>query len=95
MFGYLGRNAIEGPGRNNSDLALLKNFPAPWFRGEHSEVQFRFETFNTFNHTQFNGISSSCSSSLSFGQPCTNLGNAEVTGAFSPRQIQLGLQFEF
>jgi hypothetical protein len=95
MFGYLGRNAIEGPGRNSSDLALLKNFPTPWFRSEHSNLQFRLETFNTFNHTQFNAISSGCSSSISFGQPCTNLGNGEATGAFSPRQIQLGLQFEF
>ncbi len=95
MFGYVGRNALEGPGRNNSDLALLKNFPIPWFGGEHSDLQFRLETFNSFNHTQFNAISASCSSSISFGQPCTNLGNGEVTGAFSPRQIQLGLQFEF
>jgi hypothetical protein len=95
MFGYLGRNALQGPGRNNSDLALLKNFPAPWFRGEHSEVQFRFETFNSFNHTQFNSINASCSSSLTFGQPCTNLGNGEVAGAFSPRLIQIGLQFNF
>jgi hypothetical protein len=26
MFGYMGRNALTGPGRNNWDMALLKDF---------------------------------------------------------------------
>ena len=51
MFGNMGRNMLTGPGRNNFDLALEKNFQTPWFRGEHGTVQFRLETFNTFNHT--------------------------------------------
>ena len=49
MFGYMGRNVLTGPGRNNWDLALLKDFRAPWFNGEYSTFQFRLETFNTFN----------------------------------------------
>ena len=57
MFGYMGRNMLRGPGRNNWDIALLKDFTAPWFKGEHSTVQFRWETFNTFNHTQWKGVS--------------------------------------
>src|ERR1035438_3683062 len=50
MFGTMGKNRLRGPGRNNWDLALMKNFQLPWFAGEHSTLQFRLESFNTFNH---------------------------------------------
>jgi hypothetical protein len=49
-FGSVGRNTLRGPGINNLDLALFKNFDV----GRGSRVQFRFESFNTFNHAQFN-----------------------------------------
>lgn len=52
MFGYMGKNALTGPGRNDWDLGLTKNFELPWFNGEHSNLQFRWESFNTFNHPQ-------------------------------------------
>jgi hypothetical protein len=95
MFGYMGRNVLTGPGRNNWDLALHKEFQTPWFGGEHSTIQFRAETFNTFNHPQWQSINTGCSSTIQFGQPCTQTGNAEVSGAWPPRQIQLGLKFIF
>src|SRR5256885_122115 len=85
MFGYMGRNVLTGPGRNNWDLALLKNFAAPWFGGEKSSVQFRLETFNTFNHPQWNGVNAGCGSETPAGQPCSgnenNLGNGEGNSA--------------
>jgi hypothetical protein len=95
MFGYLGRNVLHGPGRNNWDMALLKNFSLPW---ENSTLQFRLETYNTFNHTQFQTIQAGCGSTTSYGSPCMgaqNVGNGMVTSAWSPRQIQLGLKFMF
>jgi len=98
MFGYNGRNNLRGPGRNNWDVALLKNFEAPWFSKEHSTIQFRLETFNTFNHTQFQGISAFCSGATTPGQPCNganNIGNGEVSSAWSPRILQLALKFIF
>jgi len=99
MFGYMGRNVLTGPGRNNWDLALLKNFSAPRFGGEKSSVQFRFETFNTFNHPQWNGINIGCGSQTPAGQPCSgnenNLGNGEVTSAWPARILQLALKFLF
>jgi hypothetical protein len=49
-FGTIGRNTIRGPGVNNLDLALFKNFDL----GRGSRLQFRLESFNAFNHTQFN-----------------------------------------
>ena len=98
MFGYMGRNVLTGPGRNNWDMALLKDFETPWFGSERSRLQFRLETFNTFNHPQWQSISVSCSSATAPGQPCNgpnNIGNGEVAGAWSPRIIQLALKFIF
>jgi len=60
MFGYGGRNGLTGPGRNNFDLALFKEVSLPWFRGERASVQFRLETFNSFNHTQWLGVNVGC-----------------------------------
>jgi hypothetical protein len=116
MFGTMGRNALTGPGRNNWDLAILKNFELPWFKGEHSTIQFRFETFNTWNHPQWKYINAGCDGSdnpdgtKAFGRVCTNQiltdpisgdskrvngGNGQVTSAWDPRIIQLGLKFIF
>ncbi len=99
MFGYMGRNVLTGPGRNNWDLALLKNFGAPWFGGEKASVQFRLETFNSFNHPQWNGVNAGCGSQTPAGQPCSgndnNLGNGEVNSAWPARIVQLGLKFVF
>jgi len=98
MFGYMGKYAMTGPGRNNWDFGLTKNFALPWFHGERSNLQFRWETFNTFNHPQWNGISLFCTSTTAPGQPCNganNIGNAEVSSAYNPRIMQLGLRFVF
>ena len=99
MFGYMGRNALTGPGRNNTDLALIKNFSTPWFGTERSTIQFRWETFNTFNHPEFQYISAGCSGSDTFGQPCNSaandIGNGEVTGAWPSRVMQFGLKVIF
>jgi hypothetical protein len=106
MFGDMGRNVLTGPGRNNFDMALEKNFSLPWFSGEHSTMQFRLETFNTFNHTQYQYVNAGCSGSVSFGGSCTaftsagapggpNVGQGEVNSTWSPRNVQLGLKFMF
>jgi hypothetical protein len=105
MFGNIGRNVLTGPGRNNFDLALFKDFSFPWFKGEHSTLQFRLETFNTFNHTQWLGVNVGCNGlpngdgSPAFGRTCGgdqyNAGNGEVAGTWSPRNVQLGMKFEF
>lgn len=98
MFGYGGRNTLVGPGRNNWDISLLKEFKLPWFGSEHAKVQFRWETFNTFNHPQWTGVNAGCSGATLPGQPCTgpeNIGNGEVNGAWPPRQMQFALKLIF
>ena len=48
-FGDAGRNFLNNPSRLNFDMALLKHFKVT----ESSDIQFRAEIFNLFNHTQF------------------------------------------
>jgi hypothetical protein len=99
MFGYMGRNVLTGPGRNNWDIALLKDFQTPWFNSEHSSLQFRLETYNTFNHPQWKSINASCGGETPFGDTCSgnanNFENGQVSSAWSPRLVQLGLKFVF
>ena len=105
MFGYMGRNPLTGPGRNNWDMALLKNFQLPWFGGEHSVLQFRWETFNTFNHPQWQYVNLSCNGSPNadgspaFGRPCGghdyNLGNGQINAAWPARIMQFALKVIF
>lgn len=82
-FGSAARNSIRGPGRDNWNVALFKSFALPWREGMH--IEFRGETYNTFNHTQFNGVDSTFTDS-NFGK---------VTSTFDPRIIQLGAKFVF
>ena len=99
MFGTLGRNVLTGPGRNNWDMALLKDFEVPWFRAERSKLQFRWETFNTFNHPQWRGVNAGCSDLTPPGAPCGdaqfNLRNGQVSAAWPARIMQFGLKLIF
>ena len=51
-FGDAGRDIVVGPGRSNFNTSLYKAFAF----GERVNFEFRAESFNTFNHTQFNGF---------------------------------------
>ncbi|MGH9573857.1 MAG: hypothetical protein ACRD40_10045, partial [Candidatus Acidiferrales bacterium] len=64
-FGNGGRDEFYGPGLNNWDMSLLKNFR--FDKNEAHSLEFRLETYNTFNHTEFTSISTSKTSS-SFGR---------------------------
>ena len=46
----VGRNTMRAPNTNNLDFALFKNFELP----RSMKIQFRLESFNAFNHPQFN-----------------------------------------
>ena len=48
-FGDAGRNSMNNPSRLNFDMALLKHFKT----SELTDLEFRAEAFNIFNHTQF------------------------------------------
>ena len=80
--GNAGRNSIQQPGINNWDIGLYKNFRMR----DRFNVQFRWETFNTWNHTQF-GSANLNTSNPSFGR---------ITGMrIGPRRMQFGLRLTF
>jgi hypothetical protein len=88
-WGNLTHNAIRGPGRDNWNMSLFKNFLLSESRG--STLQFRAEFFNLWNHTQFMG-------DIGNGGIGTTLGGGNfgvITNAFDPRTIQLGLKLLF
>jgi len=53
-FGTSSRRLFYGPGIDNYDVALRKLTRVT----ESKSLEFRFETFNTFNHAQFDGANS-------------------------------------
>lgn len=78
---YLGN--LRGPHFNNWDMAVQKY----WNFTETKKLQFRLETFNTFNHTNFY-------------QPDVNWGDGPgsfgvIKNAYLPRDVQLAVKFIF
>lgn len=84
-FGTAGRNVIVGPGLNNSDLSLFKDFRGIIAGHESTDLELRGEFYNAFNQAQWTSVNAQFGSS-EFGQ---------VTAARDPRTIQLGIKFYF
>jgi len=82
-FGNLGRNTLYLPNHVNFDLGVFKRFAI----NEKTGFEFRWETFNIFNHTQYNGIDGSFAPA-----PSTFL---HLNGSHDPRRMQFGLRFQF
>ncbi|MGC2612988.1 MAG: TonB-dependent receptor [Terracidiphilus sp.] len=80
-FGSAGKDALPGPNRVNFTTSLYKTFSIK----ERAQFQFRLESFNTFNHTQPNGIGNSLNNG-NFGQ---------VTSYQDPRALELGGRLTF
>jgi hypothetical protein len=80
-FGNARKDAIVLPGLFNFNLAAFKTFSFT----ESVKLQMRFESFNTFNHTEFQNIDAS-TNDANFGQ---------VTSTYDPRVLQLGAKISF
>ncbi|HYA62294.1 MAG TPA: carboxypeptidase-like regulatory domain-containing protein [Candidatus Sulfotelmatobacter sp.] len=104
-IGNTTRNEFRGPGYQNWNLSLFKNFN---FK-ENMRLQLRLETFNTFNTSQFGGSGSTSGGNTTGGvnQTITTAGpglgtTASLAGlsgylnsARDQRMIQLGAKFYF
>ncbi|HEY2930513.1 MAG TPA: carboxypeptidase-like regulatory domain-containing protein [Acidobacteriota bacterium] len=88
-FGNAAKTVIRGPGINNFDIAIFKAFPIR----ESMRVQFRWELYNAFNHTQFSGLDTAARFDAAGNQVNTRFG--EFTAARNPRQMQFALRFYF
>ncbi len=80
-FGNAGRNIVEGPGLQQWDFSMLKNFRFT----ESKALQFRAELFNIFNHANF-GIPVNDVNSQNVGK---------VQTSSSGRLVQFALKFFF
>jgi hypothetical protein len=89
-YGNAAATVFRGPGVNNWDTTLMKNFPLP---GEGRFIRLRCEFYNMFNHTQYAGVDSTTRFDPAGNQVNARLG--QVTSTRSPRIIQfmLGLYF--
>src|SRR5580700_11208601 len=81
QFGNEGRNAVRGPGIEEVDFSLFKNFPV----NERARLQFRAEFFNLLNHAKL-GLPENDLESPAFGQ---------ILQAGSPRLLQLAIKLMF
>ncbi len=80
--GNAGRNTVNGPPTTRWDATLSKriNF------SESKSLQFRWEVFNVFNHTNYATFSSLNNTSSVYGRVATTR---------DPRTMQLGMKFLF
>lgn len=82
-YGNSGVNILRGPGSQNIDAVLSRNFR---LGADTRLLQFRFEAFNVFNHANF-------------GQPNANINQpaqvGRIFGADAPRILQLALKLSF
>lgn len=94
-FGNMGRNTLRGPGINNFDISLLKDFKFT----ESKSLQFQANFFNAFNHVQFLGPSSTEGASGfsgNFGQVTSDTTPSTTTAYYrGPRLIQFALKVYF
>jgi hypothetical protein len=84
-FGNRVTGIVDGPGQANLDVALLKSMALNRDRGK-SNVQFRAEFYNAFNHPQFQNPDNN------FASP--TFGVIDHT-AVNARVAQLALRLEF
>ena len=82
-FGNARKDDIVGPGLFNWNLSLYKDILLTSHEGP--RIQLRAESYNTFNHTEFNNIDT--------GFTDGNYGR--VTSTYDPRSLQFGAKFLF
>jgi hypothetical protein len=83
-FGNAGKDSAVGPGIFNWNLSLFKSF-ALSSRDVGPRIELRFESYNTFNHVDPQGIDTN-NHDANFGH---------VTSDYGPRTLQLGGEFKF
>jgi len=91
-IGAAAKDPLRGPGINNWDLSLLKNFRLG--SSEARRLQFRWETYNTFNHPQFTGVDTGTRFDVNTGAN-TNGRLGQYTATRDARRMVLALKFFF
>ncbi len=81
QYGNSSPTIVRGPGRNNWDMSLFKNFAIR----EKYNLQFRSEFFNVWNHVNFRNPN----------MTANDRNYATISDAGPPRLIQFALKFVF
>jgi len=99
-YGSAGRGLVRGPGINNLDVAIFKNFRF----SERTNLQFRAEFFNVLNKAQYTNPGTSATFNVDPSAPAgsfptryiqTNTTFGVITGTRDPRNIQFGVKLNF
>jgi hypothetical protein len=86
-YGTAGRNTVIGPGLDNFDATIQKQFPVR----ENMNLQFRLDIFDFFNHPNFNApVGSGRTFSTAANSPF-----GSITSAQDPREMQFSLRLAF
>lgn len=91
-IGNAPKDPIRRPGINNFDISVFKN-TAVTRDGKH-RLQFRFEMYNAFNHTQFSDVETAARFDNATGEN-VNARFGEYTAARDARRIQAGIKWIF
>jgi hypothetical protein len=83
------KDLIRGPGLNDWDVSIFKDFRIQ----ERLRLQLRSEFYNFFNHTQFSAINTTAQFNAAGAQLNTQFG--QYTAAQNPRIIQLAVRVQF
>lgn len=89
VCGNSGLGTERGPGQDNLDLSIAKNFPII----ESFHAEFRADAFNALNHTRWNAIQTT--------YPYASVGNygniafGSAAGARDARILQVALKLQF
>lgn len=99
-YGSAGRGLVRGPGIDNWDVAIFKNFRF----SERVNVQFRTEFFNFLNKAQYTNPGTAATFTTDPAAPAgsfparyiqTNTTFGVITGTRDPRNVQFGLKLNF
>jgi len=91
-IGNAPKDPIRGPGINNWDISVFKNFRIGGERGV--SLQYRLEMYNAFNHTQFSSVDTTGRFDLTNGNQVNALFGS-YTAARDARRIVMGLKLNF
>jgi hypothetical protein len=96
-IGNAPKDPIRGPGTNNWDISIFKNFGLA--REGAVRLQYRLEMYNIFNHTQFTGVDTAARFDLSKqpGDPAYQVNGTLgwYTSAANSRRMVMGLKLNF
>jgi hypothetical protein len=90
-FGNLGRNTFRGPGQQNWDFSLIKNFKLT----ERQNLRFTTDFFNLWNHANFANPTVTDVETINLANPASSPFGKITSMVGTPRLIQFSLRYSF